>query len=73
MIMTQESSISKRRGVKTVPCFFLVFFLLFALAPTEEALAGSPTPGGTVPVCGYTGCNGTCVVPYVRRAPGTAN
>jgi hypothetical protein len=38
-----------------------------------EAPAGSPAPGGTVPVCGYTGCNGTYVAPYVQRAPGIAS
>ena len=51
----------------------LVLVLWLAIVSPQEALAGSPTPGGTVPVCGVTGCNGTFVTPYVRRAPGTAS
>jgi hypothetical protein len=59
--------------MKIIPRLLLVLFLLLAMVSPQEALAGSPTPGGTVPVCGSTGCNGTYVAPYVRRAPGTAS
>jgi hypothetical protein len=59
--------------MKIIPRLLLVFFLLLAMVSPQEALAGSPTPGGTVPVCGYTGCNGTYVAPYVQRAPVTAS
>ena len=52
---------------------FLVFLVLFALVPPQEALARRPSAGGSVSVSGYTRSNGTYVAPYTRRAPGTAS
>jgi hypothetical protein len=59
--------------MKIMPRFLLVLFLLLAMVSPQEALAGSPTPGGTVPVCGNKGCNATYVAPYVGRVPVTAS
>lgn len=58
--------------MKIIPRLLLVLFLLLAMV-SPQALAGSPAPGAVVPVCRSTGCNGTNVAPYVRRAPGTAS
>jgi hypothetical protein len=59
--------------MKIIPLLLLVLFLWLALVSLQEALAGSPTPGGTVPVCGSGRCNGTYVAPSVQRAPVTVS
>jgi len=58
--------------MKLIPRFLLVLFLLLAMVVLREALAGSPRPGGNVPVCGSTRCSGTYVAPHVQSAPSTA-
>ena len=59
--------------MKIMPRFPLVLFLLLTMVSPQETQAGSPTPGGAIPVCGNKGCNATYVAPYVGRAPVTAS